>query len=117
MGHPFGVIFVEQVILTFKVDVSMSPIDWAWGLIALRRSEEDRVNGPMAYIELSGDEVVVRIEGYISLLGVSQSVKIHVTDEGYEFKLESKLWDVFHTKLHVKANYASLATLDFSVSI
>ncbi len=97
------------------IDISMSPIDWAWGLIKLRRNETDTKNGPKAFIYLTPDSTTVQIEGYVSLLGVSRYIKIDISDTGIEFTMETKLWDMIEARLHVSAAYGSWASLAFSV--
>ena len=98
------------------VDVALSPIDWAGGLITLRRSEKDKKNGPKAFINIKPDSVSVQIEGYVSLLGVSSYAYINVTDSYFKFKLESDLWGIIRSKLYVEAAYGAIDALDFSVS-
>ena len=97
------------------VDIQMSPIDWAGGLMVLRKNATDLANGPKAFIHLEGDTVIVKIEGYISLLGASGAVVIDVSDAAYKFKLDTDLWGMIRSNLEVEASYGSLATLDFKV--
>ena len=98
------------------VDIQLSPIDWAGGLIALRRSDTDKKNGPKAFIYLTPPSITVQIEGYISLLGVSSYVYIDVSDSAFKFKTTSDLWGMIRSELFVEAAYGSLATLSFEVS-
>ncbi len=93
----------------------MSPIDWAWGFIKVRRSETDSKNGPKAFIYLTPDSTTVQIQGYVYLLGISREVYIDVSDTGFEFRMDTKILDMIHAKLHVNAAYGSLASLSFNV--
>eukprot|EP00794_Sanderia_malayensis_P016803 gene16803-18499_t len=96
-----------------KVDIQLSPIDWAGGLIALRKSESDKENGPRAFIYMGSEALTVEIEGYISLLGMSGEVKIAVSETSFEFHMVAKLWDMIHAELYVSAAYGSMSTLAF----
>ena len=98
------------------VDVQLSPIDWAGGLIQLRKNSTDAKNGPSAYILILEDSVTVKIHGYISLLGFSREIQIEVTDQSFKFRIEEKLWTILSCSLEVEASYGSLASLSFSVS-
>ena len=100
---------------TFFLDIAMTPIDWAGGLIALRRSATDKVNGPKAFIYLKTDSVTVQIHGYVSLLGMSREVYIDVSDTAFKFKMTTDLWGMIRSDLEVEAAYGSLATLAFKV--
>ena len=101
----------------FLVDIQLSPIDWAGGLIALRRSSTDKKNGPKAFIYLTTTSVTVQIEGYISLLGMSRYVYIDVSDTAFKFRMDTDLWGIIKSKLYVEAAYGSLATLNFEVNV
>lgn len=96
--------------------MQLSPIDWAGGLIALRRSDTDRKNGPKAFIYLTPTSVTVQIEGYISLLGMSRYVYIDVSDTAFKFNMTTDLWGMIKSELYVEAAYGSLAALNFAVS-
>ena len=98
------------------IDVELSPIDWAGGLIQLRRSADDRDNGPKAFIYLTATSVTVQINGYISLLGMSREVKIDVSDTAFKFEMTTDLWGMIRSELYVEAAYGSLAALAFEVS-
>lgn len=100
----------------FLVDIQLSPIDWAGGLIALRRNADDLKNGPKAFIYLTSTSITVQIEGYISLLGMSRYVYIDVSDTAFKFKTTTDLWGMIKSELYVEAAYGSLATLAFKVS-
>ena len=100
----------------FLVDIQLSPIDWAGGLIALRRSATDKKNGPKAFIYLTTTSITVQIEGYIALLGVSRYVYIDVSDTAFKFNMTTDLWGMIRSELFVEAAYGSLATLGFEVS-
>ena len=95
----------------------MSPIDWAGGLIQLRKSATDKKNGPSAFIYLKSDSITVQIYGYISLLGISREVYIDVSDTAFKFEMKSNLWGMIQADLKVEAAYGSLAALGFSVSL
>ena len=99
------------------IDVALSPISWAGGLIVLQRNETDGVNGPKAFIYLKPDSVTVQIEGYISLLGISRYVYIDVSDTGFKFQMTTDIWGMIRSDLVVQAAYGNLAALHFSVSI
>ena len=99
------------------IDIQLSPIDWAGGLIALRRSTTDKKNGPKAFIYLTTTSITVQIEGYISLLGVSSYVYIDVSDTAFKFNMKNDLWGMIRSELYVEAAYGSLATLGFEVSV
>ena len=99
------------------IDVSLSPIDWAGGLIALRRNATDKVNGPKAFIYLKPDSVTVQIEGFISLLGISRYVYIDVSDTGFKFQMITDIWGMIRSELIVEAGYGNLQALHFSVSL
>ena len=99
------------------IDVELSPIDWAGGLITLRRNVTDRVKGPKAFIYLKPDSVTVQIEGYISILGNSNYVYIDVSDTGFKFQMTTDIWGMIRSDLVVQAAYGNLAALHFSVSI
>ncbi len=99
------------------IDVSMSPIDWAGGLIQVRRSDLDRKNGPKAFINLvKGDSITVQINGYVSLLGISREIYIDISDTGIKFNMTSRIWNMIEASLEVNAAYGSWASLSFSVS-
>ena len=100
----------------FLVDIQLSPIDWAGGLIALRRSPSDKKNGPKAFIYLTQTSLKVQIEGYISLLGISAYVYIDVSDTAFKFNMTTDLWGMIRSELYVEAAYGNLATLSFEVS-
>ena len=100
----------------FLVDIQLSPIDWAGGLIALRRSATDKKNGPKAFIYLTPTSITVQIEGYIALLGVSRYVYIDVSDTAFKFNMTTDLWGMIRSELFVEAAYGSLAALNFEVS-
>ena len=100
----------------FLVDIQLSPIDWAGGLIALRRSPSDKKNGPKAFIYLTPTSITVQIEGYISLLGMSRYVYIDVSDTAFKFNMTTDLWGMIRSELFVEAAYGSLAALNFEVS-
>ncbi|XP_065070683.1 uncharacterized protein LOC135695499 [Rhopilema esculentum] len=96
------------------IDVALSPISWAGGLITLQRNETDGVNGPKAFIYLKPDSVTVQIEGYISLLGISKYVYIDVSDTGFKFQMTTDIWGMIRSDLVVQAAYGNLAALHFS---
>ena len=101
----------------FLVDIKLSPIDWAGGLITLRRNATDKKNGPKAFIYLTTTSITVQIEGYISLLGMSRYVYIDVSDTAFKFKTDADLWGMLRAELYVEAAYGNLAALHFEVCI
>ena len=101
----------------FLVDIQLSPIDWAGGLIAVRRSSTDKKNGPRAFIYLTTTSITVQIEGYISLLGMSTCVKIDVSDTAFKFHVVADLWGMLRAELYVEAAYGNLAVLSFQVCL
>ena len=97
------------------MDIQLGPIDWAGGLIALRRSSTDKKNGPKAFIYLTKTSLTVQIEGYISLLGISKYVHIDVSDTAFKFNTITDLWGILRAELYVEAAYGNLAALNFEV--
>ena len=101
----------------FLVDIQLGPIDWADGIITLRKSPADKENGPKAFIHLTKTSITVQIEGYISLLGMSKYVYIDVSDTAFKFNTITDLWGMLRAELYVEAAYGSLAVLSFEVYI
>lgn len=63
------------------------------------------------------DEFEVHIEGYAELLGISGGIKIWVSNTGFEFEVNGTMWPgIFFARVELKASYASIDTLSFSVS-
>ena len=98
------------------VDIEMSPIDWAGGLIAVRRSQDDTKNGPKAFIYITTSSLTVQIKGYMSLFGINSMVDIDISDTAFTVKLEGNFWGVLEGKLHLEAAWGNLAALHFEVS-
>ncbi|XP_047143630.1 uncharacterized protein LOC105849018 isoform X2 [Hydra vulgaris] len=97
----------------------LSKIDILSGALKLTRSLSDINEGPKVLIDISSDSKQIVIEGAISILGISQAIKIDIGKEKMEFTVSGKLLDIVEADLSVVATYAnenSLEKASFQVS-
>lgn len=118
LGFTVSCDIVIDIPRRIKIDIHMSPLNLAGGLLKLYKSRSDSSSGPMFYADikiLPVPSVVVKASGYSSLVGIMQS-ETTLEISNTEFKLE--LWGrffLFDATLRVHATYGSLETAAFSV--
>lgn len=98
------------------IDVSFSPIKIAKGLIAMQKSKKDEENGPKLYAKISAENVDVKLQGYMSLLGINAEVAIEINDEYMKFYTYGNLFNLFAANITVQAGYKKIEDADFIVS-
>ena len=92
-----------------SIDVELSPISVAGGLLLMRRSENDTSNGPFlkANVSISPPVFDISASGYVSVLGISADTKLKITDQGYNFSLSAKILNLFEADLQISAYFSS----------
>ena len=99
-----------------EVNVQMSPIKIGTDLIRIQKSEEDSENGPLFYAKVATSGVQVKIQGYVTVLGISAGADIDVSDSGFRFKISGNIFNMFKAELDLQASYGSIEKASFSVS-
>ena len=99
------------------VKVEMSPIELGGGAIALRKSEKDTKKGAVVEVKIGMTTVSVKINAYVSFLGLGIGAVIDVSEKGFEFTVEGKLMDLIKAKVTVTAGYGSLKDASFKVKM
>ncbi|XP_057311457.1 uncharacterized protein LOC130649225 [Hydractinia symbiolongicarpus] len=94
----------------------LSPIKIGKGLIAVSKSKNDLENGPKVFVKISKEEVAVKIQGYVSLLGLGAEVLIDVSYKGFYFYVYGNIFNLIEANVTVNPPYGSLAETGFSVS-
>ncbi|XP_065676734.1 uncharacterized protein LOC136092424 [Hydra vulgaris] len=93
---------------TFFLNAMFDPInDWGAGVIQLYRSADEPELGPVLYIDVSSSKFEVCIRGYISILGITASVDIQITNTKFSFKVHGNLFNVLTMSIEIEASYAN----------
>ncbi|XP_065659753.1 uncharacterized protein LOC105849018 isoform X4 [Hydra vulgaris] len=101
------------------IKCNLSKIDILNGALKLTRSLSDINHGPKVLIDISSNSKQIVIKGAISILGISQAIKIDIGKEKMEFTVSGKLLKIVEANLSVVATYAkenSLEKAAFEVS-
>ena len=99
----------------FSIFAEFSPIKIASELIALQRSKEESDKGPMLQAQIDASGVVIKIEAFVNILGISAETFINVSNDGFEFKVSGSLFNVISAELKVKSKYSDIKTASFFV--
>lgn len=99
------------------LDVAFSPIKIANGLMAVQRSKKDEENGPKLFAKIAPNKVDVKIQGFLSILGISAEVEIEVNDNYMQFMIYGNLFNLFAANVTVKAGYKKLEEASFLVCL
>ena len=102
-----------------KIDISMTPLNLAGGLIRLRRSRDDSSNGPMLVADVKLfplPSINVKAQGYISFLGgmIEREVYLEITNSQFVMMVRGRFF-LFDAELKIHAPYGSLLSASFRV--
>ena len=112
----WGKIILQPDKNVYEIDIQMTPLDLVNGLIAVRRNEQDKKNGPKCWIRIRPDFLRVDIEGYAEVLGINNYVMIQVSDTGFKFNTSGTMMPgIFDAGLYLSATYGNLKTISFEV--
>eukprot|EP00794_Sanderia_malayensis_P007160 gene7160-7967_t len=100
----------------FKLQVELSPIKIAGGLIALQRSKNEPEKGPMFLGQISAAGVKIKIKAFVTVLGISVGANIDISDDGYEFSISGNLFDLVRADVTITSTYADIKTASFEVN-
>ena len=116
MGMKFEASIKINVPKEIEVDIKMTPISIAGGLLSLRKSEKDEEKGASIYVKVTMTEVTVKIHAYAFLMGIGSNVVIDVSNKGMKFFITGNLFNVIEANVTVKASYGKLSEAAFTVS-
>lgn len=85
--------------------------------MVIQRNRKDEENGPRLYAKITPSKVDVKIQGFISLLGLSAEVAIEVNDEVMKFMIYGELFNLFAANITVQAGYKKIEEASFLVRI
>ena len=112
-------VYLESTItldpINFAILVEFSPMKIGGGLIALQRSKAESDMGPMLMAKIDASGVAIKINAFLSILGISAGILIDVSNKGFEFEISGSLFNVISAKLNVKSQYSDIKTASFSV--
>ncbi|XP_065676502.1 uncharacterized protein LOC136092364 isoform X1 [Hydra vulgaris] len=92
----------------FFLNAMFDPInDWGAGAIQLYRSADEPESGPVLYININSNTFEVCIRGYISILGITASVDIQITNNKFTFEVHGNLFNVLTMSITIEASYAN----------
>ena len=101
--------------LLFDLLVELSPIKIGSGLIALQKSKDEVDKGPKLKAKIQASGVSIKIEAFVTVLGISVGTVINVSDNGFEFQISGNLFDIVSAELKITSKYADIKTASFHV--
>lgn len=101
-----------------KIDISISPLNLAGGLIKMYKSRNEPSRGPMFYADikfLPVPSVDIRASGYVSLAGIiEREASLKISNTEFILELYGRFF-LFDATLRVHAAYGSLQRAAFQV--
>ena len=102
-----------------EIDMRMSPLNLAGGLLRLSRSSSDSSSGPLLYLKIEAfpvPKVNVTIQGYLSLFEgmFHREVMVQITNTHFVFYISGNFF-LFNAALKIYAPYGSLLSAPFQV--
>ncbi len=98
--------------------VQLPPISIENGLLRMTNSASDRSRGPnlMAAVTLLPRPFVgIAANGYMEVLGISESATLMITDSKYEFSISGNMLNLLQADLMLSAAYGDLTRASFRV--
>ena len=99
----------------FDLLVELSPIKIGGGLIALQKSKAEADKGPKLKAKIQASGVTIKIEAFVTLLGISVGTVIDVSDNGFEFQISGNLFDIVSAEVKLTSKYTDIKTASFHV--
>ena len=115
-----------------KLNIRMTPLSLAGGLIKLYESEDNVKNGPFFLADVclesswyrsgwswrKGQFISVSGSGYVNLFDgvIEQEVRFYVTSSQFRFHVKGKLFNLIEASLKIYASYGSLKRASFKAS-
>ena len=101
-----------------KMDIALSPLRIAGGLIQMYASRRDRSRGPFLKVFVTAvprPKVDIHASMFVSVLGIHREASLRVTNTQYEFRIAGRFLRRFQASLHITANYGNIRQAGFRV--
>lgn len=100
------------------IDVKMSPMEFANGLIKFHRSITDNKKGPAFTIKVGKTGLLVKAEGAACLLGIQAEAFLLITNTEFKMNLKANLFDLIEGNIILLADASQgVAAAKFRVSV
>ena len=101
-----------------KMDIALSPLRIARGLLQMYASRKDRSRGPFLKVFVTAvprPKVDIHASMFASVLGIHREALLRVTNTQYEFRIPGRFLLLYHAILHISANYGNIRHTGFRV--
>ena len=101
-----------------RMNVALSPLKIARGLLQMYASSRDRSRGPFLKVFITAHprpKVDIHASGYVSVLGIQAEAMLRITNTQYEYRIAGKFLHLFQASLHITANYGNIKRAGFRV--
>ena len=101
-----------------RMNVALSPLKIAGGLLQMYASSRDRSRGPFLKVFITAHprpKVDIHASGFVSVLGIQAEAMLRITNTQYEYRIAGKFLHLFQASLHITANYGNIKRAGFRV--
>ena len=101
-----------------RMNVALSPLKIAGGLLQMYASRKDRSRGPFLKVFVTAyprPKVDIHASGFVSVLGIQAEAMLRITNTQYEYRIAGKFLHLFQASLHITANYGNIKRAGFRV--
>ena len=101
-----------------KMNIALSKLNIAGGLIQMYASRRDRSRGPFLKVFVTAiprPKVDIHASVFASVLGIQREAMLRITNTKYEFRTEGRFLHLFRASLHITANYGNIKKAGFRV--
>ena len=101
-----------------RMNIALSPLKIARGLLQMYASSRDRSRGPFLRVFITAHprpKVDIHASGFVSVLGIQAEAMLRITNTQYEYRIAGKFLHLFQASLHITAKYGNIKRAGFRV--
>ena len=100
---------------SFHLIVELPAVKIGGGLIAVQKSKTEADKGPRLEADIKAAGVTIKINAFVTVLGISVGTVIDVSDNGLHFEVSGSLFGIVSAEVKLTSKYTDIKTASFHV--